>query len=658
MQSTEASHPTSKVSDYERNIPSEIRLRNGQYYTTSDVCDFMIALSQPATAGKGLLRILEPGCGAGNFLLRLANRFSTTLSPEEKPQFELHGVELDQEAANLAQSLLPTENKTIQTSIHTMNFISPAADQLGTFDWMIGNPPYVRQEHLTQSQQLNKTDMLNYLLDKYQNYLQQFPTQRALFRNTSDLYLYFFLQATTLLKPGGHLAFITSNSWLNTAIGLHFQQFLTHHYNIQYLVESACERWFNDAAINSIIVVLEKKSTQDLFINSKNKHPKISGQINPVKLIRLIQPLAHYLPTPQQSDYWPQLEQTVRLNFHEATASNQFQIKLLSVQQLQSEPLKGNWSLALRASSTFSQLFNQPMLWQKLEDLGQVRYPLKTGINAFFYLDRNQVNQWQIEPEFLLPVLRSSRQVKSYTVQADQLQAFLFCCPYTKSELKAQGKKGALAYIEWGENQSAQPRQKRAQPVLWPQVPSVQSNRPWHYTKPLKPAHILCPRFIDQRFFFPLCKGGVMEDQTFYGLTLTHPDTYSPLLLAALLNSTLSYLLAEYSGRTNLGEGVLQFARADMACFSVIHPDLFSAAEKEELIATFVQLNQREILPLAQELISPDRVVLDRLILGALIRAGACHLPLEDLRSGLCTELWSRLQERSRLAKSVKPKKY
>jgi hypothetical protein len=65
----------------------------------------------------------------------------------------------------------------------------------GGFDAVIGNPPYVRQEHLA-------------------------PIKRALkarytaYDGVADLYVYFFEQALRLLRPGGRFAFTATNKWL------------------------------------------------------------------------------------------------------------------------------------------------------------------------------------------------------------------------------------------------------------------------------------------------------------------------------------------------------------------------------------------------------------------------------------------------------------
>lgn len=659
----------SQASAYEQAIPTAERLRNGQYYTPDAVCDLMLALSMPTSlsllesdieSSSEPLRVLEPGCGPGSFLTRLIHRAETTVDKVKSPfPMELYGIDLDPGSTALAQEIIPASGNSYQAVIKLMNFISPETDQLGLFDWIIGNPPYVRQEHLAQSQQMDKKAMLAYLLAKYKDYLECFPAQKVLFSQTADLYLWFFLQATTLLKPGGRLAFITSNSWLNTAYGLHFQQFLTHHFHVLTLAESACERWFIDAAINPLIVVLERRPTERLSPAKTTaagvQDQSRRGQYNPVQLIRFLTPLNQWLPNAQQADYWVDLERQIQ-EIPTSSQTNSVQVTTLNPEQLQSEPFQSNWALPLRASTELTELLSTPQLWQKLEALGRVRYPLKTGINAFFYLSQEKAAQWQIEPEFLFPILRSSRQVKGYIIQAKNLREYLFSCPHTTQELAKQGKSGALAYILWGETQSAQPRQKRTQAVPWPQVPSIKANRPWHFTKRLAPAHLFCPRFIDQRFFFPLCQGEVMEDQTFYGLTLAQPDKHPPTLLAALLNGTLSYLLAEYRARTNLGEGVLQYARCDMAAFPVITPDLYSPLEQEQLIQAFHRLSSRPILPLEQELCSPDRVALDVLILEPVLRSmNATHSPLA-LRERLANQLLARVQERQSLARSVRRK--
>ena len=69
------------------------------------------------------------------------------------------------------------------------------------FDIVIGNPPYVRQE------------AIRHLKPELRKEFGDF------FKGTADLYTYFYKKAVDLLKPGGVLAFITSNTFMSTAYG-------------------------------------------------------------------------------------------------------------------------------------------------------------------------------------------------------------------------------------------------------------------------------------------------------------------------------------------------------------------------------------------------------------------------------------------------------
>ncbi len=70
-----------------------------------------------------------------------------------------------------------------------------AVEAEGGFDAIIGNPPYVRQEHLAALKPVLKA--------RYASY-----------DGVADLYIYFFEQALRLLRPGGRFAFTVTNKWL------------------------------------------------------------------------------------------------------------------------------------------------------------------------------------------------------------------------------------------------------------------------------------------------------------------------------------------------------------------------------------------------------------------------------------------------------------
>jgi hypothetical protein len=103
-----------------------------------------------------------------------------------------------------------------------------AAD--GGFDAMIGNPPYVRQEMLAP--------IKAYLQANYADF----------YHGTADLFVYFFAQGVRQLRPGGRLAYISSNSWLRANYAASLRAYLRTNLTIETLVDIGDNRIFEDAA--------------------------------------------------------------------------------------------------------------------------------------------------------------------------------------------------------------------------------------------------------------------------------------------------------------------------------------------------------------------------------------------------------------------------
>ena len=66
---------------------------------------------------------------------------------------------------------------------------------------MLANPPYVRMEKLDDEDELS--------------YAEAFPEVAA---SRADLLVYFYARALQILKPGGWMSFITSNSFTKAQV--------------------------------------------------------------------------------------------------------------------------------------------------------------------------------------------------------------------------------------------------------------------------------------------------------------------------------------------------------------------------------------------------------------------------------------------------------
>ncbi len=108
-------------------------------------------------------------------------------------------------------------------------------DFLG-FDCIIGNPPYIRQEHIK--------DLKPLLQKQYQDF----------YNSTADIYTYFFALAFQLLKEKGFSAFITSNKYARAKYGAKLREWLLKKTTIVSYMELNALKVFESATVDTSIM--------------------------------------------------------------------------------------------------------------------------------------------------------------------------------------------------------------------------------------------------------------------------------------------------------------------------------------------------------------------------------------------------------------------
>ncbi|MGL2675426.1 class I SAM-dependent DNA methyltransferase [Helicobacter pylori] len=114
-------------------------------------------------------------------------------------------------------------------------------DFLG-FDCIIGNPPYIRQEHIK--------DLKPLLAKQYQDF----------YNSTADIYTYFFALAFNLLKEKGFSAFITSNKYARAKYGAKLRELLLKKTTIVSYMELNALKVFESAAVDTSIIHFIKQT--------------------------------------------------------------------------------------------------------------------------------------------------------------------------------------------------------------------------------------------------------------------------------------------------------------------------------------------------------------------------------------------------------------
>ncbi|WQX24848.1 class I SAM-dependent DNA methyltransferase [Helicobacter pylori] len=114
-------------------------------------------------------------------------------------------------------------------------------DFLG-FDCIIGNPPYIRQEHIK--------DLKPLLQKQYQDF----------YNSTADIYTYFFALSFQLLKDKGFSAFITSNKYARAKYGTKLREWLLKKTTIVSYMELNALKVFESVAVDTSIMSFIKQT--------------------------------------------------------------------------------------------------------------------------------------------------------------------------------------------------------------------------------------------------------------------------------------------------------------------------------------------------------------------------------------------------------------
>lgn len=233
------------------------------------------------------LRIVDPACGSGVFLIMAFDYLKAELGRVNDkiaalqgerhiqdlidPDSEiltnnLFGVDVNSESIEIAKlslwiktarrgkvldslsgnlrvgdSLIEDSNFAYLDHAFTWETAFPGVFAEGGFDVVLGNPPYVRMEHLKA--------LKPYLEKRY-----EVVSDRA------DLYCYFFERGLRLLKPGGRLGFISSNTFFKTGSGKPLRGYLLREATIEGVVDFGDLQIFEGVTTYPAILTMKRGS--------------------------------------------------------------------------------------------------------------------------------------------------------------------------------------------------------------------------------------------------------------------------------------------------------------------------------------------------------------------------------------------------------------
>ena len=266
------------------------------------------------------IRILDPSCGSGRFLIAIAEnlyKIHRVLEPELSDfgikkaiiQNNLYGIEIENSAyiisklrliewllssntdkylfhnINLKSSKLTNLNQIIEKldlkfNIFNLDFLLEHISD--KFDIIIGNPPYVENKKIKDMEFKKKLT-------------KRYKTAYRLF----DLSILFIERSLELLEDGGYLSFILPNKFLAADYGIKIRKLLLNESEIKEIINISSLPIFQNTATYPIIISLKKikqSQKQEIKIKILNNMNELIEN-NRIKTIKFHQDLIKKFPS-------------------------------------------------------------------------------------------------------------------------------------------------------------------------------------------------------------------------------------------------------------------------------------------------------------------------------------------------------------------------
>lgn len=380
-------------------------------------------------AYRGILantRVLDPACGSGAFLIGafkylkaeydFVNQRIQDLDPQHTDLFgldldaeilnnNLFGVDLNPESIEITQLALWLEtaergkqlkplDKNIQQGnsiIHHKHTDKQAflwnvqfnnVMKEGGFDVVLGNPPYVRQERLS--------DIKPYLQEHYKTY-----------HGVADLYTYFFELGLNLLKKGGRLGYISSSTFFRTNSGTPLRHFLKVQSNLLTVIDFNDYPVFEGVTTYPAVLIMEK--------------PERSRKQAPLSNFSFLNITAK--KDPQHGELKQQLQTDFGVMKQAALKEDAW--------QLEDERFSNVRQKITKSYKTLKAVYGSPC------------YGIKTGLNEAFVIDAEQyalLKQDDPDGEILKPFLEG-KDLKRWRAESRGLYLILFPKGWTHEQL-------------------------------------------------------------------------------------------------------------------------------------------------------------------------------------------------------------------------------
>lgn len=408
---------------YEKYLPSQERKKLGEFYTPTEVIDYILtSVGYTYDHDIETKDLLDPACGSGGFLVRATRRlisrylmkFGKTnkkelrdtkkwkeivnrLSPDEAKiileavQEHIYGLDINPFACHIAEMNLlfqiidlyqkirekqsdyklkrfriyrtdslekPTQKHLWDYSHHAFLEEQEEIDAIKNkkFDFVVGNPPYVRIQMLDKK-------VKEYLTKIYKSASGNF-----------DLYIIFIERGFNWLKPKGKFGYITSNKFIQSSYGKGIREFIAKNCTINKIIDFGDSGVFKDVTNYPLI-----------FIGS-NELPQNSNQFMFIKVLK------------SKDDIVKDIQRNIHKKYYKSD--------YLEIFETNQKELNGNlWTfsnpLVQKVSSKIEKASNNFYI----KNFARPHRCLYTGLNEAFVINEEIIRQERLEKELIKKVV-------------------------------------------------------------------------------------------------------------------------------------------------------------------------------------------------------------------------------------------------------------
>lgn len=389
---------------------SRQKLRGG-YYTPFEIAFFLTKI-----VSKNNAKILEPSCGDGVFLRSLNEAHNIF-------DLSIDGIEIDKEEFHKCKTFLSSVNQS-GWNVHHDDFLKWYFDhpkKEGYYDYVLGNPPFIRYQYLSESDQELSEKIFN--------------IHGLKFTKHTNSWVPFIIASLSMLKPGGILGMVIPSEILNVIHANSLREHLSEECS-KILILDPHEIWFEDTLQGAAILLVQKKSikSETSYISVTRVYGNGFLSKSPIDMLNE----ASYVKTSSIRGKWTRI------------------LLPLSVNQYLTE---------LEDSDIFI----------KFNTVAKVDVGIVTGANSFFLVPDAVVKEYKLE-RYVHPMYGRSEHCPGIIYDDKQHQTnVLKGLPTNFVYFDKELSKSAMQYIESGESMDLHTRYKCRTRSPWYKVPSVYS---------------------------------------------------------------------------------------------------------------------------------------------------------------------------------------